>query len=181
MDSLCGCCSEMDSLCDCSCEVDGLGATVLPFEVRLFLGAFFPGSYFLPLAARWSFFSATAKSLATCSCGYLELKSSFLIKKCAAAAKHLVGCLNEMPGSFGWNSHGSIKLQQYSSVISSWVSLSFSNLSSVGADKCGGIFNWMMGLTASFKTKVNCSGEDTLLNCTTACATCDMWLCASCR
>ena len=49
MDSLCGCCSEMDSLCGCSCEVDGLGAAVLPFEVRLFLGAFFPGSYFLPL------------------------------------------------------------------------------------------------------------------------------------
>ena len=168
MDSLCGCCSEMDSLCGCSCEVNGLGAAVLPFEVRLFLGAFFPGLYFLPLAVRWSFFSATAKSLATCSCGYLELKSSFLIKKCAAAAKHLVGCLNEMPESFGWNGHGSIKLQQYSSVISSW-------------DKCGGIFNWMMGLTASFKTKVNCSGEDTLLNCTTACATCAMWLCASCR
>ena len=180
--SLCGCCSEMDSLCGCcSCDVDGLGAAVLPFEVRLFLGAFFPGSYFLLLAVRWSFFSATAKSLATCSCGYLELKSSFLIKKCAAAAKHLVGCLKEMPESFGWNSHGSIKLQQYSSVVSSWVSLSFSNLSSVGADKCGGIFNWMMGLTASFKTKVNCSGEDTLLKCTTACATCDMWLCASCR
>ena len=91
--SLCGCCSEMELICgSCSCEVDGLGAAVLPFEVRLFLGAFFPGSYFLPLAARWSFFSATAKSLATCSCGYLELKSSYLIKKCAAAAKHLVGC-----------------------------------------------------------------------------------------
>ena len=89
MDSLCGCCSETDSLCGCSCEVDGLGASVLPFEVHLFLGAFFPGLYFLPLAARWSFFSATAKSLATCSCGYLELKSSFLIKKCAAAAEHL--------------------------------------------------------------------------------------------
>ena len=141
MDLLCGCCSEMDSLCGCSCEVDGLRAAVLPFEVRLFLGAFFPGSYFHPLAVRWSFFSATAKSLATSSCGYLELKSSFLIKKCAAAAKHLVGCLKEMPESFGWNGHGSIKLQQYSSVISSWVSLSFSNLSSVGADKCGGIFN----------------------------------------
>ena len=86
----------MDLLCGCSCEVDGLGAAVLPFEVHLFLGAFFPGSYFLPLAARWSFFCATAKFLATCSCGYLELKSSFLIKKCAAAAKHLVGCLKEM-------------------------------------------------------------------------------------
>ena len=92
-----------------------------------------------------------------------------------------MGCLKEMPESFGWNGRGSIKLQQYSSVVSSGVSLSFSNLSSVGADKCGGIFNWMMGLTASFKTKVNYSGEDTLLNCTTACATCDMWLCASCR
>ena len=88
----------------------------------------------------------------------MDLKSSFRIKKCAAAAKHLVGFLKEMPESFGWNGHGSIKLQQYSSVISSWVSLSFSNLSSVGADKCGGIFNWMMGLTASCKTKVNCSG-----------------------
>ena len=29
----------------------------------------------------------------------------------------------------------------------------------------------MMGLTASCKTKVNCSGEDTLLKSTTACAT----------
>ena len=144
--SLCGCCSVTDSLCVgcCSCEVDALGAAVLPFEVRLFLGAFFPGSYFLLVAVRWSFFSATAKSLATCSCGYLELKSSFLIKKCAAAAKHLVGCLKEMPESFGWNGHGSIKLQQYSSVVSSWVSLSFSNLSSVGADKSGGIFNWIV-------------------------------------
>ena len=51
-DSLCGCCSEMDSLCGYSCEVDGLGAAVLPFEVCLFLGAFFPGSYFLLLMAR---------------------------------------------------------------------------------------------------------------------------------
>ena len=39
----------------------------------------------------------------------------------------------------------------------------------------------MMGLTASCKTKVNCSGEDTLLKLTTACATCAMWLCTSCR
>ena len=46
-----------------------------------------------------------------------------------------------MPESFGWNGFGSIKLQQFSSVISSWVCLSFSNLISVGADKCGGIFN----------------------------------------
>ena len=106
-------------------EVDALGAAVLLLGVRLFLGAFFPGSYFLPLVVRWSFFSATAKSLATCSCGYLELKSSFLIKKCTAAAKHLVGCLKEMPENFGWIGHGSIKLQQYSSVVSSWVSLSF--------------------------------------------------------
>ena len=74
-----------------------------------------------------------------------------------------VGCLREMLENFGWNGRGSIKLQQYSSTVSSWVSLSFSNLSSVGADKCGGIFNWMMGLTESFNTKVNCSGEDTLL------------------
>ena len=129
------------------------------------------------IARRWGM-------LRECTLGsyrVLELKSSFLIKKCAPAAKHLVGCLKEMPESFRWNGCGSIKLQQYSSVISSWVSLSFSNLSSVGADKCGGMFNWMMGLTASCKTKVNCSGEDTLLNCTTACATCAMWLCASCR
>ena len=77
MDSLCGCCSEMDSLCDCSCEVDGLGATVLPFEVCLFLGAFFPGSYFLPLAARWSFFSATAEHPTRC----LAAAAHFLIRK----------------------------------------------------------------------------------------------------
>ena len=32
----------------------------------------------------------------------------------------------------------------------------------------------MTGLTASCKTKVNCSGEDTLLKLTTACATCAM-------
>ena len=82
-----------------------------------------------------------------------------------------MGCLKAMPENLGWNGWESIKLQQYSFVVSSWVSLSFSNLSSVGADKCGGIFNWMMGLTVSLKTKVNCSGEDTLLNCTTACAT----------
>ena len=155
-----GCCSVTVSLCVgcCSSKVDALGAVVLSLGVHLFLCTFFPGSYFLPLAVRWSFFSATAKSFATCSCGYLELKSSFLIKKCAAAAKHLVGCLKETLENFGWNGHGSIKLQQYSSTVSSWVSLSFSNLSSVGADKCGGIFNWMIGLTASFNTKVNCSG-----------------------
>ena len=147
MDSSCGCCSEVDLPCGCclevdlACEVDGLGSAVLTSEVHLFLGAFFPGSYFLPLTARWSFFSATAKSLATSNCGYLVLKSFFLIKKCAAAAKHLVGFLKSMVANFGWKGHGSIKLQQFSSVISSGVSLSFSNLSPVGADKCGGIFN----------------------------------------
>ena len=118
-----------------------MGSAILTSEVRFLLGAFFPGLYFLPLTVRWSFFSATAKSLATSSCGYFELKSFFLIKKCAAAAKHLVGCLKAMLESFGWNGHGSIKLQKFSSVISSGVSLSLSNLSSVGADKCGGIFN----------------------------------------
>ena len=51
-DLLCGCCSVMDSLCGCSCEVDGLGAAVLLFEECLFLGAFFPGSYFLQLTVR---------------------------------------------------------------------------------------------------------------------------------
>ena len=71
----------------------------------------------------------------------MELKSFFLIKKCATAAKHLMGCLKAMPESFGWNGRGSIKLQQFSSVISSGVSLSLSNLSSVAADKCRGIFN----------------------------------------
>ena len=105
------------------------------------LDAFLPGSYFLPLTVRWSFFSATAKSLVTCNCVHLELKSFFLIKKCAAAAKHLVGSLKSILANFGWKGHGSIKLQQFSSAISSGVSLSFSNLSSVGADKCGGIFN----------------------------------------
>ena len=39
----------------------------------------------------------------------------------------------------------------------------------------------MMGLTANCKTKVNCSGEDTLLRSMTAFATYAMWLCASCR
>ena len=131
----------MGSSCGCSCEVDGLGSAVLTSEVCFLLGAFFPGSYFLPLTVRWNFFSATAKSLATCNCGYLVLKSFFLIKKCAAAAKHLVGSLKSSLANFGWKGHGSIKLQQFSSVISSGVSLSFSNLSSVGADKCGGIFN----------------------------------------
>ena len=145
--SSCGCCSEAGLLCSCcsevdlSCEVDGLGSAVLTSEVRFLLGAFFPGSYFLLLTVRWSFFSATAKSLVTCNCGYLVLKSFFLIKKCAAAAKHLVGSLKSSLANFGWKGHSSIKLQQFSSVISSGVSLSFSNLSSVGADKCGGIFN----------------------------------------
>ena len=94
--SPCGCCSEADL----SCEVDGLGSAVLTSEVRLFLGAFFPGSYFLLLIVRWSFFSATAKSLATSNCGYLVLKSFFLIKKCAAAAKHLVGFFEINGGKF---------------------------------------------------------------------------------
>ena len=78
MDSSCGCCSEMDSSCGCcseaglscgccsetdlSCEVDGFGSAVFTSEVRFLLDAFLPGLYFLPLTARWSFFSATAKS-----------------------------------------------------------------------------------------------------------------------
>ena len=132
-----GCCSEADL----SCEVDGFGSEVFTSEVRVLFDAFLPGSYFLPLIVRWSFFSTTAKTLATCNCVHLELKSSFLIKKCAAAAKHLVGSLKSSLANFGWKGHGSIKLQQFSSVSSSGVSLSLSNLSSVGADKCGGIFN----------------------------------------
>ena len=88
-DSSGGCCSEVDL----SCEVDGLGSAVFTSEVRFLLDAFLPGSYFLSLTVRWSFFSATAKSLATCDCVHMELKSFFLIKKCAAAAKHLVGSL----------------------------------------------------------------------------------------
>ena len=146
-DSSCGCCSEMDSSCGCCsemdlpCEVDGFGSAVFTSEVHFLLDAFLPGPYFLPLTARWSFFSATAKSLVTCNCVHLELKSFFLIKKCAAAVKHLVGSLKSILENFGWKDHGSIKLQQFSSAISSGVSLSFSNVSSVGADKCGGIFN----------------------------------------
>ena len=142
-----GCCSEMVSACvgcvniDSSFEVDGCGSAVLTSVVSFLFDAFFPGSYFLPLIVRWSFFSATAKSLATCNCVTLELKSFFLIKKCAAAAKHLVGSLVSSLVNSGWNGHGSIKLQQFSSLSSSGVSLSFSNLSSVRADKCGGIFN----------------------------------------
>ena len=61
------------------------------------------------------------------------------------------------------------------------MSLSFSNFRSVGADKCGGIFNWIIGLTTNFNTNVNCSGEETLLSSTTAAATWDIWLCVSCR
>ena len=124
-----------------SCEVDGFGSEVFTSQIRFLLDAFLPGSYFLPLIVRWSFFSATAKSLATCNCVHLELKSFFLIKKCAAAAKHLVGSLKSSLANFGWKGRGSIKLQQFSSVSSSGVSLSLSNLSYVGADKCGGIFN----------------------------------------
>ena len=70
----------------------------------------------------------------------------FGIKKSPSYQK--VCCCSQAPGwvfiiNSGkfWMESGSIKLQQFSSVISSGVSLSFSNLSSVGADKCGGIFN----------------------------------------
>ena len=135
--SACGCCVDVDS----SFEVDGCGFAVLTSVVSFLFDAFFPGSYFLLLIVRWSFFSATAKTLATCNCVTLELKSFFLINKCAAAAKHLVGSLVSSLVNFRWNGHGSIKLQQFSSLSSSGVSLSFSNLSSDGADKCGGIFN----------------------------------------
>ena len=89
------------------------GSAVFTSEVRFLLGAFLPGSYFLPLTVRWSFFSATAKSLVTCNCVHLELKSFFLIKKCAAAAKHLVGSLKSSLANFGWKGHGSIKLQHF--------------------------------------------------------------------
>ena len=122
--SSCGCCSEIDSSCGCcseadlSCEVDGFGSEVFTSEVHFLLDAFLPGSYFLPLIARWSFFSATAKSLATCNCVHLEFKSFFLIKKCAVAAKHLVGSLKSSLANFGWKGRGSIKLQQFSSVSS---------------------------------------------------------------
>ena len=57
--------------------MDGFGSEVLTSEVCFLLDAFLPGSYFLLLIARWSFFSATAKSLATCNCVHLELKSFF--------------------------------------------------------------------------------------------------------
>ena len=132
----------MVSLCVgcCFSEVDAFRAVVSLLGVPLFLGTFFPGSYFLPLVVRWSFFSATAKSLATCSCGYLELKSSFLVKKCGCSQVSC-GVFESNARKFGWNGRGSIKLQQYSSTVSSLVSLTLSNLSSVGADKCGGIFN----------------------------------------
>ena len=86
--------------CSFSCVDVFVGVGMLPDAVLLW-GAFFPGSYFLPLAARWSFFSATAKSLAICSCGYLELNNFFLIRKCAAAAKCLVGCLKGISDNFG--------------------------------------------------------------------------------
>ena len=118
-----GCCSETVSACggcvdvDSSFEVDGCGFAGLSVVSFLF-DALFPGSYFLPLIARRSFFSATAKTLATCNCVTLELKSFFLIKKCAAAAKHLVGSLVSSLANFGLNGRGSIKLQQFSSLSS---------------------------------------------------------------
>ena len=61
----------MVSLCVgcCFLGVDVFEGVVVSLEVLLFQCAFFPGSYFLPLAARWSFFSAIAEPLATCSCG----------------------------------------------------------------------------------------------------------------
>ena len=119
-----GCCSEMVSACvgcadvDSSLEVDSCGSAVLTSVVSFLFDAFFPASYFLPLIARWSFFSATAKTLATCNCVILELKSFFLIKKCAAAAKHLVGSLVSSLANLGWNGCGSIRLQQFSSLSS---------------------------------------------------------------
>ena len=73
-DSSCGCCSETDSSCGCcsetalSCEVEGCGSEVFTSEVRFLLDVFLPGSYFLPLIVRWSFFYATAKTLTTCNC-----------------------------------------------------------------------------------------------------------------
>ena len=96
--------SVMVSLWVCCCSFLSVVAFVelgMSPDALLFWGAFFPGSYFLPLAVRWSFFSATAKSLAICSCGYLELNNFFLIRKCAAAAKHLVGCLKGISDNFG--------------------------------------------------------------------------------
>ena len=114
-----GCCSEMVSACvgcvdgDSSFEVDGCGSAVLTSVVSFLFDAFFPGLYFLPLIARWSFFSATARTLATCNCVILELKSFFLIKKCAAAAKHLVKSLVSSLVNLGWNGHGSIRLHNF--------------------------------------------------------------------
>ena len=75
-----GCCSETVSAgghcvdVDSSLEVDGCGSAVLTSAVSFLFDAFFPGSYFLPLIVRWSFFFATAKSLATRNCVTLELK-----------------------------------------------------------------------------------------------------------
>ena len=85
-----GCCSETVSACvgcvdvDLSFEVDGCGSAVLTSVVSFLFDAFFPGSYFLPLIVRWSFFSATAKTLATCNCVILELKS-FLLARCTSS------------------------------------------------------------------------------------------------
>ena len=89
-------------VCCCSfpCVDIFVGVGMSP-DAILLSGAFFPGSYFLPLAARRGFLSATAKSLAICSCGYLELNNFFLIRKCSAAAKHLVGCLKGISDNIG--------------------------------------------------------------------------------
>ena len=57
-----------------SCVDIFVGVGMSPDAVLLWR-TFFPGSYFLLLAVRWSFFSATAKSLVICSCGYLELNN----------------------------------------------------------------------------------------------------------
>ena len=84
--------------CSFSCVDIFVEVGMLPDAVLLWV-AFFPGSYFLPLAA--SFFSATAKSLVICSCGYLELNNFFLIRKCATAVKHLVGCLKGISENSG--------------------------------------------------------------------------------
>ena len=86
MDSLGGCCSEMDSLCGCSCEVDGLGAAVLPFEVHLFLGAFFPGSYFFLLVAEMEFLLCYCKIFSYLQLWVLGVKKFFsYLKVCCCS------------------------------------------------------------------------------------------------
>ena len=112
---------------------------VFGVSLILHLVGFFPGPYFLPDTARCNFFGWTMKLSVTFACVIFVSKNLLHNSIRTAAALHQVVCLPGIVSSFGWKGCGRTTLEHSSSNFSSAVSLSFSNLTSVGLDRFPGM------------------------------------------